>query len=241
MARRQAAATSWALRVLIELSKNHTGAPGGTRTRVAALRVRYPCRWTTSARFSVGSEGLEPSPGGLRVRCAAANTLIPFFHHQRAHHGRGGNRTLDLTLIRGLLSPLSYAPVGSKGLEPSPPGLKVRYAAVTPRPRMQVGRIRFPCVCFMFVLLVSSGSPESRTQRHPVISRVWATGPRLPILMHFTQSGWQDSNLRSRAPKARGLTTALHPVFQSERPDSNRRSPGPRPGAIPSFATFCVQ
>ena len=25
-----------------------------------------------------------------------------------------------------------------------------------------------------------SGSPESRTQRHPVISRVWATGPRLP-------------------------------------------------------------
>ena len=29
--------------------------------------------------------------------------------------------------------------------------------------------------------------------------------------------------------------------FQSERPDLNRRSPGPRPGAIPAFATFCSQ
>ena len=53
-------------------------APGGTRTLVTALRVRYPRRWTTSAFVSVGPEGLEPSLGGLRVRCAAANTLIPF-------------------------------------------------------------------------------------------------------------------------------------------------------------------
>ena len=28
--------------------------------------------------------------------------------------------------------------------------------------------------------IVSSGSPENRTQRHVVISRVWATSPRLP-------------------------------------------------------------
>jgi hypothetical protein len=34
----------------------------------------------------------------------------------------------------------------------------------------------------MVLLLVVSGSPESRTQRHPVISRVWATGPRLPLV-----------------------------------------------------------
>src|SRR3989339_2222827 len=33
----------------------------------------------------------------------------------------------------------------------------------------------------MLLLLIPSGSPESRTQRHPVISRVWATGPRLPL------------------------------------------------------------
>ena len=76
------------------------------------------------------------------------------------------------------------------------------------------------------------------------------------------QSGRWDSNPRSRVPKTRGLAAALHPGFssysshlaprdvavsrsetptikRSERPDLNRRSPGPRPGAIPGFATFC--
>ena len=86
---------------------------------------------------SVGSDGLEPSPCGLRVRCAAANTLIPFVLFTPTHNGRGGNRTLAPVLIRDLLSPLSYAPsVGPKGLEPSLAGLKVRCAAVTPRPQM---------------------------------------------------------------------------------------------------------
>ncbi len=47
------------------------------------------------------------------------------------------------------------------------------------------------------------------------------------------QSGWQDSNLRLRAPKARGFAATLHPACQSERPDLNRRSPAPRAGAIP--------
>ncbi len=47
-------------------------------------------------------------------------------------------------------------------------------------PQMQAGRMRFHRVLSMLLHLVSSGSPESRTQRHPVISRVWATGPRLP-------------------------------------------------------------
>jgi hypothetical protein len=156
-------------------------APGGTRTLVAALRVRCPGRWTTSAFVdAVGPEGLEPSPGGLRVRCAAASTLIPSSAWQRARNERGGNRTLDLTLIRSLLSPLSYAlgkgdwyllceapegpfrqkvpvtssaaRVGPKGLEPLPAGLKVRCAAVTPRPQRQVGRMRFDRVGFMVVL-----------------------------------------------------------------------------------------
>ena len=42
-------------------------APGGTRTHVAALRVRCPGRWTTSASAFMGSEGLEPSPARLRA------------------------------------------------------------------------------------------------------------------------------------------------------------------------------
>ena len=32
---------------------------------------------------------------------------------------------------------------------------------------------------------------------------------------------------------------AYSATIQSERPDLNRRSPGPRPGAMPGFATFC--
>jgi len=67
-------------------------APGGTRTHVAALRVRGPRRWTTSAFLSVGSEGLEPSPTWVRTRHAAANTLIPSFvgcSHVRAVGAEG--------------------------------------------------------------------------------------------------------------------------------------------------------
>ena len=79
--------------------------------------------------------------------------LNPAFPADHAAHGaragvlsdtrssrRGGNRTLAPVLIRDLLSPLSYAPVGPKGFEPSLAGLKVRCAAVTPRPR-NAGRV----------------------------------------------------------------------------------------------------
>src|SRR5688572_27382457 len=41
-----------------------------------------------------------------------------------AHIWRGGNRTLDVCLIRTLLLPPSYAPVGPKGVEPLPFRLK---------------------------------------------------------------------------------------------------------------------
>ena len=85
----------------------------------------------------------------------------------------------------------------------------------------------------------SSGSPENRTQHYAVISRVWATSPRLPF-----QSGTPESNREPPAPKAGVLPSAPLPVcLQSERPDLNRRSPGPRTRsghpAIPGFATFC--
>ena len=175
---------------------------------------------------SVGPEGLEPSPGGLRVRCAAASTLIPISR-------RGGSRTLDLTLIRGLLSPLSYAPANRAGGTrthtcriKSPECCRLHHDPVLGRAyAFQPRQHRFAPLPW----IVPSGSPENRTQRHVVISRVWATSPRLPQ----SQSGWQDSNLRSRAPRARGSAATLHPAIQSERPDLNRRSPGPRPGAIP--------
>ena len=37
----------------------------------------FTTRLSVQSITSVGPEGLEPSLGGLRVRCAAANTLIP--------------------------------------------------------------------------------------------------------------------------------------------------------------------
>lgn len=136
MARRQAAATSWARRIMGRIVKERR-APGGTRTLVAALRVRYPRHWTTSACVSVGSEGLEPSPDGLRVRCAAANTLIPGCVGQSARREsnprpdpfyegciandrlpRIGGEARELAASAskgGLLLPLSYAPADRAG------------------------------------------------------------------------------------------------------------------------------
>jgi len=58
--------------------------------------------------------------------------------------------------------------------------------------------------CFTF-----SGSPGNRTQRDSVISRVWATSPRLPFSSRLLRS-------RTRAP-----TAGWSP-------------PGPKPGVLPS-------
>ena len=84
----------------------------------------------------------------------------------------------------------------------------------------------------MFSLLVSSGSPESRTQRYAVISRVRATGPRLPcanvVVDSVGTAGLEPALSCSQGTRA---AAALHPVNQSERADLNRRSPGPPPAA----------
>ena len=57
-----------------ELSNNKsTGRDSNPRRRITGA-VSSPL---DDQCLSVGPEGLEPSPGGLRVRCAAANTLIP--------------------------------------------------------------------------------------------------------------------------------------------------------------------
>ena len=51
-----------------------TGRDSNPRRRITGA-VSLPL--DDQCLLSVGSEGLEPSPGGLRVRCAAASTLIP--------------------------------------------------------------------------------------------------------------------------------------------------------------------
>ena len=102
-----------------------TGRDSNPRRRITGAEsspLDDPC-------LSVGPVGIEPTSSGLRDRRITVSATVPCSR-------RGRSRTFDLTLIRGPLSPLSYAPlrVGPKGLEPSRSGLKVRCAAVTPRP-----------------------------------------------------------------------------------------------------------
>jgi hypothetical protein len=116
--------------------------------------------------------------------------------------------------------------VGPKGFEPLLAGLKVRCAAVTPRPRMRVGRMRFNRVRFIVVLLLAflrCGSPESRTQRDPVISRVWATGPRLPFANVVVVSirGWIRV---ARPEERRAWRTARHALVLRDVPPSTNVS-----------------
>ena len=90
-----------------ELSKRPR-APGGTRTHVAALRVRSLRRWTTSADcIGVGPEGLEPSPTWLR-----AGRLPLELWSRHSHHRR----------------------VGPEGVEPSSPGYQPSALPLSYRP-----------------------------------------------------------------------------------------------------------
>ena len=140
MARRQAAATSWARYGVPNCQRSQsTGRDSNSRRRITGA-VSSPLDDQCHQSLQWDQTDLNPHLPGLRARYAAANTLIPCSACFTRRSGRGGNRTLDLVLIRDLLSPLSYAPsVGPKGLEPLLAGLKVRCAAVTPRPR-NVGR-----------------------------------------------------------------------------------------------------
>jgi hypothetical protein len=147
MARQQATATSWARRIAGRIVKDQsTGWDSNPRRRITGAESSPLDDQCLPTVLSVGSEGLEPSPTWLRARHAATSTLIPLLCFDVfALNRRGGNRTLDLCLIRTLLSPLSYAPVGpdqpSVGarVEPLPFRLKGGSAAVTPRPQIGVG------------------------------------------------------------------------------------------------------
>lgn len=185
---------------------------------------------------SVGPEGLEPSPGGLRVRCAAASTLIPSCVGQSAR--RESNPRPDPYKRSALTAELRAAGVGPEGLEPTPAGLKVRCAAVTPRPCAWSG-VCVSIVSPSFLLLVLGLHPvvALRIELSATCSSDRFGQPALDYHLPTSssiQSGWQDSNLRSRAPRARGSAATLHPavVLSQNGRISARRSPAPRAGAI---------
>ncbi len=189
----------------LELSSPHYGC--------GILAAGRPVQSTTS----VGPEGLEPSPGGLRVRCAATSTLIPCspFCTRREWARRESNPQSDPYKRPALTVKLRAVErrVGPKGLEPSPTGLKVRRAAITPRPQ-NVGRAYPFQSCLIHACAPrSSGSPGSRTQHYAVISRVRATGPRLPfanvVIRQVGTAGLEPALSCSQGTRA---AAALHPV-----------------------------
>ena len=235
MARRQAAATSSGAIYVGRIVKDRR-APGGSRTHVAALRVRCPCHWTTSACPLVGPEGLEPSPGGLRVRCAAANTLIP--------------------------SRIRKSAQKESNLRPDPykrPALTVEPRAAFSRAggtrtpgtmRSMVGRIKSPLCCHYTTTPCSVGRMRfKRTSanvsiflsfRQVVALRVELSATRLsagfgqPALGYHVlpvgMVGLEPTVSCAQGTRARRCPTSRS--HQSERPDLNRRSPAPRAGAI---------
>ena len=75
--------------------------------------------------------------------------------------------------------------VGPEGLEPSPSWLRARHAAANT----------------LIPICLPSGSPEDRTQRAPVISRSWATSPRLPISSSSYGNRTHLSALKERNPR----------------------------------------
>ncbi len=107
--------------------------------------------------------------------------------------------------------------VRPEGFEPTPRGLKVRCATVTPQPLAWL----WLCVSIEFVTAlqslsflatqsVPSGSPEDRTQRDPVISRIWATSPRLPFVLLVASSRVCRNRTALRRPKRRVPAITLH-------------------------------
>ena len=107
MARRQAAATSWALRLEAELSKIQEHRVG-----LEPTSPHYGCGVLAAERpvlvLSVGPVGIEPTSSGLRDRRITLSATVPVSR-------RGGSRTLALELIRLPLLPLSYAPASRVG------------------------------------------------------------------------------------------------------------------------------
>src|SRR4051812_37962952 len=114
-----------------------TGWDSNPRRRITGA-VSWPLDDRCTRTIRVGPEGLEPSPARLRAGCAAANTWVPRLPPLSV--GSGGVEPPSPGYRPGAL-PLSYKPscfrllMGPEGLEPPPSGLKVRRAAVTPRPR----------------------------------------------------------------------------------------------------------
>ena len=184
-------------------------APGGTRTLVTALRVRCPCRWTTSACFQVGPVGIEPTSSGLRDRRITLSATVPLQSARWELNPRPASYK-DAALTAELRATASRAG-GNRTRAPTrsvgPAGLKVRCAAsYTTTPN-------WPCVSVSIAVERTSCSPRSSVVRGGLEPTTSDSSDRHASFTtpDLVQSGRWDSNPRSRVPKTRGLAAALHP------------------------------
>ena len=184
----------------------------------------------------MGSEGLEPSLARVGHRreerwseCAAANTLIPRFLSDSpigsegvepsSGSYKGPALTVELRAVR--LSELDI-PVGPEGIEPSPARLKVCCAAFTPRPR---NRSEAGVSIVVWSFQISSAKVEwpevesnHRCRRIRATCFRYNTGPQIGVARIELRSLVLPTHAGHHYPSPRN---------KSERPDSNRRSPGP--------------
>jgi hypothetical protein len=174
----------------------------------------------------MGPEGLEPSPTWLRARRSAARALVPSGVSPIRVGPEGVEPSSSGYQPNAL--PLSYGPIqeshesdqhqlGPEGLEPPPPGLKGRHAAVTPRPRgspLQGQR-------FSRIFISSSSNRDGRIRTGALLL------PRQADCQAFPRPGSEPHTLDPTL------------VMRSGRPDSNRRSQAPRACGLPGFPTPC--
>ena len=86
------------------------------------------------------------------------------------------------------------------------------------RPGVCVSIVSDPCLCSSFPVVADHAAhgARSRTQRHSVISRVRATGPRLPFanvaIVQVGMAGLEPAILCSQSTWVRHYPTSRHPV-----------------------------
>ena len=92
---------------------------------------------------------------------------------------------------------------------------------------MRFNRVRSHIACSF--ISGSSGSPENRTQHYAVISRVWATSPRLPF--QVGHPGVEPGTSCSQSRRATiGTSARMSPVRTAGFEPAISRSPDPQAG-----------
>ncbi len=144
---------------------------------------------------SVGLVGIEPTSSGLRDRCITLSATIPNQSARWELNPRPASYK-DAALTAELRASASRAGgIRTHAMRiKSPPCCLLHHDPVKRSGVCVSSGVAVTSSVLLFGLVVS-GSPENRTRHNAVISRVWTTSPRLPLV--------------SRAPRSRTETLLL--------------------------------